>query len=376
MISFNNIFEGVNSPDYKQGYNDAVERLKAAIEDMKNSGMSDDEIEQALDGISKEVNDKPGRTKSNSNQGEQTKSDMDDLEKELQDAVKSKSGSRGNGQQGVVRPEDCVGPNSLNNVPNTPGGMIDRETGEQIAKGEGYEEGQQSQTVVENDWKDAAMKSKQKFKGSGAGNMIAKIDNIYKTSTNWKKELRMVVGQSISPDEKRQAYANKNILVSQDRIARTDKDKYDNMSYMVAFIDSSGSMTNDQLRLCLREVYSMALQKKPLTIVVIQCDTKIQEVKEYHNLKELVMDFKQATVKGRGGTELKPCWDLLKNDKRFKGRQAELVMCFTDGELTQYKRDPKTMNYLCWVIIDNTAFDILFKDPKTKMIHLKSEDVR
>jgi predicted metal-dependent peptidase len=83
-----------------------------------------------------------------------------------------------------------------------------------------------------------------------------------------------------------------------------------------------------------------------------------------------------ATVKGRGGTELKPCWDLLRNDKKFKGRIADLVMVFTDGYLTQYKRDPKSMRNLCWVIIDNPGFNLQYKDINTKRVIINSNDVK
>jgi hypothetical protein len=64
---------------------------------------------------------------------------------------------------------------------------------------------------------------------------MSKLEGLYKTSKDWKKDLKKIVGHSISPDEKRQAYAHKNVLVTQDRIARTDKDKYDNLDYMMAW---------------------------------------------------------------------------------------------------------------------------------------------
>ena len=69
------------------------------------------------------------------------------------------------------------------------------------------------------------------------GKLKSKLEGLYKVSSDWKKELRKVVGHSISPEDKRQAYANKNVLVSQDRIARTDKDKYDNLDYTAQFYD-------------------------------------------------------------------------------------------------------------------------------------------
>lgn len=291
----------------------------------------------------------------------------------------SGSGSRtgdASSNQGVVRPEDCVGPNDLNGVPGRAGGMIDSSTGEKIVEQEGYEQEGGADGAVERDWKDAALKASSQLKGDGPGKLKAKLEGLCKVSSDWKKELRKVVGHSISPDEKRQAYANKNILISQDRIARTDKDKYDNLDYMMAWIDSSGSMSDDQLRQCLSEVYAVALAKKPIKLIVIQCDTRIQDIKEYTNLQQLKKDMVHATVKGRGGTELKPCWDLLVHDPKYKRRPVELVMVFTDGYLDQYKRNPRTMRNLCWVILDNPSWNIQYKDINTKAVHIRTADIK
>lgn len=296
------------------------------------------------------------------------------------------SGSSGSGSksrtskkdenQGVVRPEDCMGPSGMNGVPGRAGGMIDRSVGEEICEKEGYEDNGGSDSAVEREWADAALKAASQMKGDEAGNLKAKIEGLYKVTSNWKKELQKIVGHSISPDDKRQAFANKNVLVSQDRIARTDKDKYDNLDYMMAWIDSSGSLSDDQLKQCLSEVYAVALAKKPIKLVVIQCDTKIQEIKEYTDIRQLKKDVMHATVKGRGGTELKPCWDLLIQDPKYKRRPAELVMVFTDGYLNQYKRNPRTMRNLCWVILDNPSWNIQHKDINTKMVHIRTNDIK
>lgn len=377
------ILEAAKSPDYEQGYNDAINRIKEVIERMQGEGKSDEEIESELDSISKEVNGKPGRPKPQQpSQDPQAQQDTDDLEKELQDAINQSKGSgksrtsKSDENQGVVRPEDCIGPDSLNGTPGTPGGMVDRKTGDEIAKSEGYKDDGPSDGALEKEWKDQAIKTASKLKGDEAGYLKSKLEGLYKTSTDWKKELRKVVGYAISPDEKRQAYANKNVLVSQDRIARTDKDKFDSVDYIAAFIDSSGSMQDNQLKLCLSEVYSMALQKKPLKIVVIQCDTKIQSIEVFTNPIALKKSLSSATVKGRGGTNLKPCWDLLRNDPKYKRQSAELVMVFTDGELTQYKRDPKTMKNLCWVILDNPSFNVQYKDTNTKAVFINTKDIK
>lgn len=286
--------------------------------------------------------------------------------------------SKSDQNQGVVRPEDCGGSFSdgLSGVPSTAGGMIDQETGEKLAKSEGYDPESGSESSIERDWKEATLKAAQKNKGNIPGSLMSKLEGLYKTSKDWKKDLKKIVGHSISPDEKRQAYAHKNVLVTQDRIARTDKDKYDNLDYMMAWIDSSGSMSDDQLKQCLSEVYAIALAKKPIKMVVVQCDTRIQEIKEYKNLSELKKDISRATVKGRGGTELKPCWDLLTNDPKYKRIPTELVMIFTDGYLNQYKRNPRTMRNLCWVILDNPSWQPLFKEINTKVVHINTNDIK
>ena len=45
--------------------------------------------------------------------------------------------------------------------------------------------------------------------------------------------------------------------------------QFDNMDYMIACIDTSGSMTNDQLKILLSEVYAIALVKKPIKLYVV-----------------------------------------------------------------------------------------------------------
>jgi predicted metal-dependent peptidase len=203
-----------------------------------------------------------------------------------------------------------------------------------------------------------------------------KINQIWKTNHNWKKELIKIVGQSINPDNARQAYAHKNTLISQDRVARTDKDKYDTTDFMMVWIDSSGSMSDDQLKMCLREVYHVALAKKPIKLVVVQCDAAIQDIIEYTNLQQLKNDTINAVVKGRGGTELGPCWKLIQKDPKYCRRPADLVMIFTDGCLKQYKRDPLHMKNLCWVILDNTNFELEYKDRYTKCVHMSTSDIK
>lgn len=373
---------------YDNGYNDAIERIKQMLAGGQqggqgNGGMKPDPKLQQPDPKDAPEGQQGQGSSGGSQDSQQGQSGGKSSSGGSQDSQQGQGGRSGRdadstGKKGIVRAEDCEPLGDISDMPNEPGGMCDRKTADQVAKNEGYDEQGGSESSTEKEWSESSIKAANKMKGNSPGNSVlkGKIEEIWKVSHDWKKELRAIVGQSISPDEGRSAYAHKNTLVSQDRVARTIKDKYDNMDYMMAWIDSSGSMSDEQLKKCLREIYHVALAKKPLKLVVIQCDTKIQEIKEYTNLKDLMRDTINATVKGRGGTELKPCWDLLVKDKKYNRRPAELVMVFTDGYLTQYKRDPRHMKNLCWVILDNPGWNIENKERYTKCVHMSTSDIK
>lgn len=364
---------GRHSKEWNEGYQAAIEAIKKALSGDKGqknqNGSADnnlpDDMMQPPGGNSgssgSEQNDKNSDNKGQQNAGGSRTSSSDET-------------------QGVVRPEDCMSNNTgVENTPGTAGGFFSKDEGDKLAQSEGYSKDGGSESSVEQDWKDAALREANKLKGepgSAWGKLKSTIEGIYKVQTDWKKAFKMIVGKSINDAEKRQAYANKNILAAQGRIARTDKDKFDNMDYMIAFIDSSGSMSDDQLKMVLSETYALALAKKPVKLVVIQCDTRIQEITEYKSLSELKRNIVHAHVKGRGGTDVKPLWDLLKTDNRFKKVKPDLIMMFTDGYVpTQYRRDRSSMNWLCWCIIDNPGFNVQYPDTMTKVIHIKSNDI-
>ena len=373
-----------HTKEWNEGYQAAIEDIKKAMEG--GSGDGNGSSGDGSDNLPADMTPPPSGN-SNGNQGKSKGNDGS--QNQQGNSGNSSGGSRTSADdpnKGIVRPEDCVSNNGgIEDMPGTAGGFFNKEDGDKLAKSEGYDNNGGSSDAVERDWKDAAMnavRNMPKDPGKAWGDFRSTIEGLYKVQTDWKKALKYVVGKSINDAEKRQAYANKNILISQDRIARTDKDKFDNMDYMIAWIDSSGSMSDDQLKMVLSEVYSLALQKKPVKLIVIQCDTRIQEIKEYSSIKELKADSLHAKVKGRGGTDVKPLWDLMAGaiQKDFKKRHKgnpDLVMIFTDGYVpSQYPRNKRLMNWLCWCILDNPAFNVQYNDSMTKVIHLKTADIR
>ena len=387
-----------HSKEWNEGYQAAVEAIKKIMQG-DNSDVSDNNSGGTGLSMPSEVFDKAqkegGQTQTGNGKDKSINPGGNQQGQQGNQGNQQGKGSSGSGgsrtsssdpNQGVVRPEDCASnSSSVGNTPSTAGGFFDKAEGDKLAQAEGYDKEGGSDDAVERDWKETALREANKLKGDPGtawGKLKSAIESMYKVQTDWKKALKYVVGKSINDAEKRQAYANKNILISQDRIARTDKDKFDNMDYMIAFIDSSGSMSDDQLKMVLSEVYSLALQKKPVKLITVQCDTKIQEIKEYTSIKELKTDSLHATVKGRGGTDVKPLWDLMAGtiQKDFKKRHKgnpDLVMIFTDGYVpAQYPRNKRLMNWLCWCILDNPSFNVQYNDNMTKVIHLKTDDIK
>lgn len=363
----------MNKKEYDAGYQAAIEAIKKAL---SGNGQGGSGGGQGPDGNELDPNMTPPPVP-----GGQGGSGKGSKGKNNQNGANNGDGSRtsaSDDNHGVVRPEDCMPVGNLNGVPNTPGGMVSKSVGDKIADSEGYEKGGGNSTSVENDWKDIAKRVAKKMKdcGAEAGKLASTIEGLYKTSTDWKAAFRKIVGRAINQMDKRRAMANKNILASRGEMRRTEKDKYDAMDYMMAWIDSSGSMSDEQLKMCLSELYKLACDMKPLKIVIVQCDTKIHQIKEYNTPDELKKDIVHQKVLGRGGTDLKPCWDLLNNDKRYSKRKPDLIVVFTDGYMTQYRRSLRTMNHLCWCFIDNPSCEIAHPDRDTSCIHLNSRDVR
>ena len=364
-----------NSKDYKQGYDDAIKAFKEMMKQAKkgntpNSGGSDGS------NSSGQQAPMPGKL-------------LDDAKKEaMKNGANPGQGQQGQGQsrddetapgknQGVVRPEDCQGGSGLKDTPSQAGGVINKKDGDKMAEQEGYEKQGGSEAGVESDWEKDAMKaadSIQKKAGSSPAyeKWASRIKSMNRPTTDWKKTLRKVVGRCLSDEDKRQAYANKNTLIAQSRIARTDKDKYDALSTIVVFIDTSGSMDNSYKQECLEEVYHVANQKKATKLLIIPFDTEPKDFIVINNVQKLKQDIQRGLVhlEGGGGTDLKKCWDLFKTDKRFKGQCFELVMIFTDGALQQLKRLPRSMQHLVWVIDKDPSWEIQYKDSATYRVDL------
>ena len=288
-----------------------------------------------------------------------------------------------------VTPQDCQGSNR--NAQNGRGSMngsdmMSRAEGDKLAEREGYDKGDgHSQEVTEKEWAKTAEEVAKKIPGHQQG--ASSLKNIINSTRitddgTWKKKLKDIVGRSISPESKRRGFTHQNTLASQARLALTDFTNYDNLDYIVALVDTSGSMSQDFLKACLTEVVRIADAKKPNGVIVAQFDTRVADLQIYRNSVEFKKNFKKITIKGGGGTDIKDAFELPKhNNKEYakkwpKGNIPDLCVVFTDGYLDQYKRPNQLCKTLLWVIIDNPGFELENKEPNTKIIYISKEQAQ
>ena len=131
-----------HTKDYDEGYQAAIEAIKQALSGQNNQGGEGDGSSLPNDMTSPQATGQGSQSSGGQSSGKQQSRSG----KPAGPSVEPSKDNHGT----VSPPEDCVGPNSLGgNTPNTPGGIIDRQTGDDICKKEGYDSQSASQDVID-----------------------------------------------------------------------------------------------------------------------------------------------------------------------------------------------------------------------------------
>lgn len=381
-VSMKDYEADLKDPDVKAGFDAYIKSIQNGGKKGADPGSSGDKSGNDADGNPEDgmgdaSGEQSGQTGQQGSGGQSSGGGKSDIEGQQGAGTPGSGQDSGDPDMGTVMPSDMAGPSELGDIPGTPGGFFDKNVGDKIAEAEGYDKEGGSASNIEKSWKDRARDTAQKAKGKGAGwdIFVNKINNLNRGgSKNWKDLLRKVTGRCINPLDKRRAPVNKKFLVTQNITTFTDKDKLDAANCIMCWVDTSGSMSEEFLNACITETYQVALQKKPMSLVIVQFDTRVTDVQIFNNLGQLKKNLGQFKIKGGGGTDVKCCFDLFKTDKRFKNTHPELVMIFTDGYLDQYKRPAKHIGHLCWVICGNTNWELKYKDASTFRVYLDNKD--
>ena len=158
------------------------------------------------------------------------------------------------------------------------------------------------------------------------------LDEVTKAKFDWRGYLRRFTGISTKIFTK--------------KIRRKENHRYEDnpglkikmRQHMLLAIDTSGSVSNEELSEFMNEIHH--IHKAGVDITIVQCDTSIRSIEPYKGKN----DFK---VHGRGGTEFDPVLDYYNANI---GKYTSLVY-FTDGECYT---SVKPKNRVLWVLSERS----------------------
>lgn len=199
-------------------------------------------------------------------------------------------------------------------------------------------------TVVE-----ASQIAKMSAPGTLPGDMTTIIDSFLKPVLPWEKLLENYFSDMIKEDY---SWKRPNKRFS-DIYMPSINDEEGRLDHLAFFIDTSGSISDSQLKRFNSEVKYIQETYRPKKLTIIQFDTRIHSVKTYTEEYR----FKAISCEGRGGTDLSEVHDYIVKNK------PTASVIFTDLWCSMM---PRVKSPVIWVISGN------HKDaPFGKSIHIE-----
>ena len=114
-------------------------------------------------------------------------------------------------------------------------------------------------------------------------------------------------------------------------------------------LDTSGSMSKDDLRLGLEELIHIVQMEPEVQLVVLYCDADLHAVYDVDSMDDI--DF---TIKGRGGTDFNPPFVMLQ--EHMAGERAPDVFVYaTDGYAPAPEPENRVPIPVIWLLTPNGA---------------------
>lgn len=158
------------------------------------------------------------------------------------------------------------------------------------------------------------------------------ISKLEKPKFNWRGYIRRFTGVSSK------VFTKKIRRKENKRYAMNPGLKVKMRQHMLLAIDTSGSVSNDELTEFMNEIHH--IYKCGVDVTVIQCDVDIKSIKPYKGKFEM-------DVVGRGGTEFDPVLNYFNDNlKKFTS-----LVYFTDGECST---SVKPKGNVLWVLSEQS----------------------
>ena len=106
---------------------------------------------------------------------------------------------------------------------------------------------------------------------------------------------------------------------------------------LVIAIDTSGSCSRETVQRFLGETYGILSEKENffsrMKVYIVQCDCFIQKVDVIHSEEEWKEYSRNVKIQGRGGTDFRPVFELIRQEKERKElKNLRALIYFTDGD--------------------------------------------
>lgn len=174
-----------------------------------------------------------------------------------------------------------------------------------------------------------------KMQGSYPSFMDRFVNNILLPKVDWRGPLKIFL-QSFESDWDFM-YRNRNYLHTNMVIPTFKGDKVK----IIISLDTSGSITEDDMSQYLSEAYSIISIFNNVEIIAMCCDAEIY--KDYItviNSKQDLLDFAKDKIKGGGGTDFRPVIEYVEENFTYNEKSNIGMIYFTDGYGTFPEEEP------------------------------------
>lgn len=195
----------------------------------------------------------------------------------------------------------------------------------------------------------------EKQKGSLPGEFYEIINSSYKGRIDWKIQVRHALNTVFIDSKIEYCYYKQNRRFPE-YVGIIPGKKYKTKGKLMVFLDTSGSMSEQDLKEAMSYILSLPYEKELYMI-----DTKIQNNQPI-KIKGIKLNFK-LNAKGRGGTDFRPAFELAKKKK------AKTILFFTDlcGTFPKKNEIPNNM-VIYWIQTSEETYE---RPPFGKIFKIK-----
>lgn len=186
--------------------------------------------------------------------------------------------------------------------------------------------------------------------GKLPANVQAELDEIFKPKVDWREQLRQFLTETC-PSDYSFSRPNRRYIAGDDPMYLPSMAGHDSMASLVVVMDTSGSITMDELKQGLGEIVGAVEDVAPKRLVVAYCDAKVQHADVFDSPSEAVVaeSFRRH---GAGGTSMVAALKWAERNHP----SAQAVVVWTDGEFSYEDTTEDTFPFAVLWAISNKRY--------------------